>query len=82
MHAQHPTQVNWKRNLVVLTVVQFLSTAGFSLVYPFLPLYVRELGIATRGSLEFWAGMVFSAQAVTMMIAAPIWVRVADGRGR
>ncbi len=82
MHAQHPTQVNWKRNLVVLTVVQFLSTAGFSLVYPFLPLYVRELGIATRGSLEFWAGMVFSAQAVTMMVAAPIWGTVADRRGR
>ncbi len=82
MQAQQTTQINWKRNLVVLTIVQFLSTAGFSLVYPFLPLYVRELGIATRGSVAFWAGMVFSAQAVTMMIAAPIWGAVADRRGR
>ncbi len=82
MQPQQTTQINWKRNLLVLTIVQFLSTAGFSLVYPFLPLYVRELGIATRGSLAFWAGMVFSAQAVTMMIASPIWGAVADRRGR
>lgn len=82
MQIRQSSRINWKRNLVVLTIVQFLSTAGFSLVYPFLPLYVRELGIATRGSVEFWAGMVFSAQAVTMMIAAPIWGTVADRRGR
>lgn len=82
MQLQQSPRVNWKRNLVVLTIVQFLSSAGFSLVFPFLPLYVRELGIATRGSVEFWAGMVFSAQAVTMMIAAPIWGAVADRRGR
>lgn len=74
--------INWKRNLVVLTLVQLLSTAGFSLVFPFLPLYVRELGIATGGSIELWAGLVFSAQAVTMMVAAPIWGAVADARGR
>ncbi|MCB0156811.1 MAG: MFS transporter, partial [Caldilineaceae bacterium] len=50
----------WRRNLIVLVLVQLLSTAGFSLVFPFLPLYVNEIGIATRGSVEFWAGMVFS----------------------
>lgn len=72
----------WRRNLVILVLVQLLSTAGFSLVFPFLPLYVNELGIATRGSVEFWAGMVFSSQAVTMMISAPIWGAVADRYGR
>ena len=73
---------SWRRNLAVLAMVQLLSTAGFSLIFPFLPLYVKELGIATRGSLEFWAGMVFSSQAVTMMISAPIWGAVADRYGR
>lgn len=72
----------WRRNLIVLVLVQLLSTAGFSLVFPFLPLYVKELGIATRGSVEFWAGMVFSSQAVTMMISAPLWGTVADRYGR
>jgi DHA1 family multidrug resistance protein-like MFS transporter len=74
--------ISWRRNLAILVVVQLLSTAGFSLIYPFLPLYVRELGVQTRGSIEFWAGMVFSAQAITMMISAPIWGAMADRRGR
>jgi len=72
----------WRRNLYVLFFVQLLSTAGFSLVFPFLPLYVKEIGIATRGSIEFWVGLVFSSQAVTMMIASPIWGGLADRYGR
>lgn len=72
----------WRRNLYVLFGVQLLSTAGFSLVFPFLPLYIKELGVATVGSLEFWSGMVFSMQALTMMITSPIWGVVADRHGR
>ena len=43
---------------------------------------MRELGIATRGSVEFWSGAVFSAQAFVMMLAAPIWGSLADRYGR
>ena len=74
--------VDWRRNLYVLFMVQVLSVAGFSLVFPFLPLYVAELGVATKGSVAFWSGLVFSAQAVTMMVSSPIWVAVADRYGR
>lgn len=74
--------ISWQRNLAVLSVVQVISTLGFGLIFPFLPLYVRELGVSTGGSLEFWAGLVFSAQAFTMMIASPIWGTVADRSGR
>ncbi|MEZ4714415.1 MAG: MFS transporter [Caldilineaceae bacterium] len=73
---------SWRRNLYILFSIQVLSTAGFSLVFPFLPLYVKEIGIATRGSVEFWSGLVFSSQAVTMMFASPIWGSVADRYGR
>ena len=74
--------ISWRRNLAVLSVVQVISTLGFGLIFPFLPLYVRDLGVSTTGSLEFWAGMAFSAQAFTMMIASPIWGTVADRSGR
>ncbi|MCB0045030.1 MAG: MFS transporter [Caldilineaceae bacterium] len=72
----------WRRNLAILFSVQLLSTAGFSLIFPFLPLYVREVGIATHGSLEFWAALVFSSQALTMALSAPIWGALADRLGR
>jgi DHA1 family multidrug resistance protein-like MFS transporter len=72
----------WRRNLYVLFSAQMLSMVGFSMVLPFLPLYIKELGVGTWGTIEFWSGMVFSAQAITMMISAPLWGAVADRYGR
>jgi DHA1 family multidrug resistance protein-like MFS transporter len=63
-------------------MVQLVSMSGFSLVFPFLPLYVKQLGVSTGGSTEFWSGLVFSAQPLTMMISAPIWGALADRFGR
>lgn len=74
--------VSWRRNLYILFLVQMLSLAGFSMVIPFLPLYIKELKITTGGSIELWSGMAFAAQAVTMMISAPFWGAIADRYGR
>ena len=74
--------VSWRRNLYILFLVQLLSLAGFSMVIPFLPLYIKELKITTGGSIELWSGMAFAAQAVTMMISAPFWGAIADRYGR
>lgn len=73
---------SWQRNLYILMFVQFVSSIGFSSVFPFLPLYAEELGSTTGLSIEYLTGLVFSAQAFTMMIAAPIWGALADRHGR
>ncbi|MDT3682966.1 MAG: MFS transporter [Truepera sp.] len=73
---------NWKRTLYILFAVQFISSLGFSVVLPFLPLYVRELGSSTGIRPEYSAGLFFSLQSITMMIAAPWWGRLADRYGR
>lgn len=72
---------NWQTTLWIMFTAQFVSTIGFSIIFPFLPLYVDELGTNTGLSLEFWAGMVFSSQAITMAIASPIWGSLADRLG-
>jgi MFS transporter, DHA1 family, multidrug resistance protein len=72
----------WQRTLAILFVAQFFTAVGFSTIFPFLSLYVAELGSSTRLSVEFLAGAVFSAQALTMMVASPIWGAVADRYGR
>jgi DHA1 family multidrug resistance protein-like MFS transporter len=77
-----PRPGSWKRALYAVLFAQFVSAVGFSSVFPFLSLYVQELGTNTGLNVEFWAGMAFSAQAFTMMIAAPIWGAVADRYGR
>ncbi|MEW6580533.1 MAG: MFS transporter [Chloroflexota bacterium] len=72
----------WKRTLYVLAFVQFVSAVGMSSIFTFLPLYVGELGSTTGLSIELMAGLVFSAQAFAMMLAAPIWGALADRHGR
>ena len=75
--------VTWQRTLYVMFVAQLLSAVGFSMFFPFLPTYIEELGVASGvGSLELWVGLVFSAQALTMMIASPIWGAISDRVGR
>jgi DHA1 family multidrug resistance protein-like MFS transporter len=77
-----PVRQSWKRTLYISFFAQLMSAVGFSLIFPFMSLYVQSLGATTGISLDFWAGMVFSSQAFTMMLAAPIWGAVADQYGR
>lgn len=73
---------DWKRALVFMSIAQLLVAIGFSMIFPFLPNYVESLGSSMGLSLVFLAGAVFSSQAVTMMIASPIWGAIADRVGR
>ena len=72
----------WQRTLFILFFAQLMVAVGFSTVFPFLPLYVEQLGSTSGLSIEFLSGLVYSAQAFTMMLASPIWGAVADRFGR
>jgi DHA1 family multidrug resistance protein-like MFS transporter len=72
----------WQQNLFVLFFSQMATTIGFSLISPFLPLYVKSLGSTTGLSVELLSGLVFSASSFTMMLASPFWGRFADRYGR
>lgn len=73
---------SWKRTLYIMFSAQLLSSVGFSMIFPFLPSYVTSLGSSLGLSLVFLAGAVFSAQAVTMAVASPIWGALADRFGK
>lgn len=57
---ENDTPINWKRNLIVAWLGCFLTGAAFSLVMPFLPLYVEQLGVTGHSALNMWSGIVFS----------------------
>ena len=71
-----------KQTVWIMFFAQMISMIGFSSIFPFLPLYVHELGTVTSLSEELCAGLVYSGQAFTMMIASPIWGALADRWGR
>jgi DHA1 family multidrug resistance protein-like MFS transporter len=76
------SSIPWQRTLWIIFFAQMMTAVGFSSINPFLPLYVKDLGSSTNLSIELLAGLVYSAQAFTMMIAAPIWGSIADRYGR
>jgi DHA1 family multidrug resistance protein-like MFS transporter len=72
----------WQVTLAILFLGQLFTSTGFSLVYPFLPRYVEQLGSVTGLSVEMMAGLVIGVQGFTMMIASPFWGAIADRYGR
>lgn len=72
----------WQKTLLIVFLAQLFSAVGFSTIFPFLPLYIEELGSSTGTSVEVLSGLVISSQAFTMMLAAPIWGALADRHGR
>lgn len=73
---------NWKQNLYVVWFGCFLTGAAFSLIMPFLPLYVEQMGITDHRELSLWTGAVFSITFLFSAIAAPFWGKLSDRKGR
>lgn len=70
----------YKRNLIILWATNFLAACSWTLWIPFLPLFIRELGVHER--VETWAGILFSANFIASAVMAPVWGSLADRFGR
>lgn len=75
-------QVNWKRSLIILLICQFFAMGGMSALIPFLPLFIRELGVTGTDQIAIWSGLVYGSPFVTFFLAQPVWGAVGDRSGR
>jgi MFS family permease len=58
-----------------------VSFLGFSFVQPFLPLYVRELGVDDLGEAALLSGVAFAVAPLLSGLLAPFWGSLADRYG-
>jgi DHA1 family multidrug resistance protein-like MFS transporter len=72
----------WQRTLWVIVAGQLLTSLGSSFVFPFMPLFIQEIGVPDLREATLWAAAANSVQAVSLGIMAPIWGTLADRRGR
>ena len=72
----------WRRNQYVTAAVVFVVFTGFAFVVPFLPLYVRELGVEDEGAAALWAGVLIGVSPLLAGLLAPVWGRLADRHGQ
>jgi DHA1 family multidrug resistance protein-like MFS transporter len=72
--------VYYRRNLLVLSLTVFLSACSLNQVVPFLPLFIKELGV--NDGLAFWSGVTLAAQTIAAIVVTPYWGKLADRYGR
>lgn len=72
----------WKKNLYVIWGCQFLAMIGMSSIVPFLPLYVRELGVQNTEEAAVWSGLVFAGPFLFSFFLSPVWGNLGDRYGR
>jgi DHA1 family multidrug resistance protein-like MFS transporter len=73
---------HWRSTLFVMFIAQLLSIVGFAFVLPFIPFYIREIGVTDEKMVPIWAGILMAASSLTMTIFAPIWGWLSDRYGR
>ena len=72
----------WKRNLAVCVFGSFTTIVAMTLLLPFLPVYVEELGVTDRAAIVQWSGVAYGAAFFTAALTAPLWGRLGDRYGR
>lgn len=73
---------NWKIILGILTANVVMMASGYTMLIPFLPMYLmNELGVSAD-DVKMWNGAIFSITFLIGGIMAPIWGKMADTKGK
>ncbi len=77
-----PIEFSWRRNVAMLWIAQFVAMIGMYACLPFLPLYIRELGITDLALAQKWSGLVYAGPFFVAIITVPIFGVLGDKYGR
>ena len=72
----------WKKTLYITWAILFFHTAGLGMLVPFLPLYVKELGVVGPKAQAIWSGIIYAAAYFFTALLAPLWGTISDKYGR
>jgi DHA1 family multidrug resistance protein-like MFS transporter len=71
----------WQKNLWTLAIAVLLSGSSYTMLIPFLPLYLLDMGVSSA-NVAMWAGIIFSVTFLVAGVMAPYWGRYADRTGK
>jgi MFS family permease len=73
---------HWQRNLWVCVFGSLTTIIAMTLLLPFLPLYVEQLGVSDHAAIVQWSGVAYGATFLSAALTAPLWGRLGDQYGR
>jgi MFS transporter, DHA1 family, multidrug resistance protein len=65
-----------------VTAASFMGYTGFTLVMPFLPLFIGQLGVTDVGAVAMWTGLSLGVTPALTALLSPAWGRLGDRYGR
>jgi DHA1 family multidrug resistance protein-like MFS transporter len=77
-----PARERWQRNVWALALCVFIAFVGFQFFSPFLPLYIRELGVTDPSAIALWSGVLAAVTPTVSGLLSPLFGRLADRFGR
>ena len=60
----------------------FTTAVSLTMLLPFLPIFVGELGVKQQTSMVLWSGLAFGATFIGTGLTAPFWGHLGDKYGR
>ncbi|MBQ9240226.1 MAG: MFS transporter [Duodenibacillus sp.] len=73
---------NWKLTLTILAISSVLMSSSYTMLIPFLPMYlIQELGVE-QANVNWWSSIIFSISFLISGLMAPIWGALADKKSR
>ncbi|MDO4535055.1 MAG: multidrug efflux MFS transporter [Clostridium perfringens] len=72
----------WKRNLFVCWFGAFITAIGLSQIAPFLPVYIKDLGVTNTHDIDMLSGICFGITFLMSAIVSPMWAKLSDKHGR
>ena len=74
--------MRWKFILGLLTTCAVLMSMSYTMLIPFLPMYlIQDLGVV-KADVDMWSGAIFAITFLVSGIMAPIWGALADKKSR
>src|SRR6202171_6149803 len=81
-HVSGDVSPSWRTSLSIVCVAQATAMLAFGFVLPFLPLYLKEIGVRPESAVVFWSGALVTSTGISVSICSPIWGALADRHGR
>lgn len=76
------SSLHWQTNLWVCFFGIISTIIGMTILVPFLPLYIQQLGVTRPEDVAGWSGIAFAASFLAAAFFAPLWGRLGDLYGR
>jgi len=73
---------SWRKNLYTLWTAEFLAALGMAFVLPFIPFYLRELGLTEAAEVKKWSGLIYAGPFLAATFTVPLWGWLGDRYGR